>query len=406
MADATAAVGGMSTSERVTLIMDFNGLGLDPKWVAALADQDIHQPTDIQRQAIPAVLQGRDTYISSETGTGKTLAYLLPLLARLDASPRSLQVVILAPTHELALQIQDQVRTLTTFAGGDVRSQVLIGGVSYRLQLEQLKAKPHLVAGTPERVLELIRSRKLKMHEVTCVVVDEADRLLVDQIRETVDSVIRSAPSRRQLIFVSATQQAQTSGEARMLAPDLLMVDTGGDKVSATIEHLFVIAEHRKKPEMLRRLIHATQPERALVFVHRNTSAEELADKLRFHDLRAVWIHGAANKTERKQAMEAFRRGDARVLISSDLSARGLDLPGVTHVFNLNPPTQSQDYLHRVGRTGRAGAAGCSILLIDPQEQRLVARYTRDLGIDLQAVRLERGALVSQAPATGETAPS
>ncbi|MDA0333764.1 MAG: DEAD/DEAH box helicase [bacterium] len=379
----------------------FDGLGLNPTWVAALADQAISQPTEIQQQAIPVVLQGKDTYISAETGTGKTLAYLLPLLERLDASSRNLQVVILAPTLELALQIHEQVRALTTAAGSDIRSQALIGGVSFKRQLEQLKAKPHLIAGTPERVLELISSRKLKMHEVRCVVIDEADRLLVDQIRETVESVIRSAPSRRQLVFVSATQQAQTSGNVRTLAPDLLMVDTGGDKVSATIEHLFVIVEQRKKPEMLRRLIHATQPERALVFVHRNTRAEELADKLGFHDLRAVWIHGAADRMERKQAMEAFRRGDARVLISSDLAARGLDLPGVTHVFNLDPPTQSQDYLHRAGRTGRAAAAGCSILLLDPQEQRLVSRYTRDLGIELQAVRLAGGALVRQAAGDG-----
>lgn len=374
--------------------MDFSELALNPKWVAALADQDIRQPTDIQQQAIPAVLQETDTYITSETGTGKTLAYLLPLLERLDASVRSLQVVILAPTHELALQIHEQVRVLTTAAGGEVRSQALIGGVSYKRQLEQLKAKPHVVAGTPERVLELIGSRKLKMHEVIAVVVDEADRLLVDQVRETVESVIRAAPRRRQLVFVSATQQAQAGDEIRELAPDLVMVDTGSDRMNRSIEHLFVIAEHRKKPEMLRRLIHATQPERALVFVHRNTSTEELAGKLNFHDLSAVWIHGAADRMDRQQAMEAFRRGDARVMISSDLSARGLDLPGVTHVFNLDPPTRSQDYLHRAGRTGRAGEAGCSILLLDPQEQKLVARYARDLDIELRSVRLEGGTLV------------
>jgi ATP-dependent RNA helicase DeaD len=375
--------------------VDFNGLGLSPAWVAALAGQQISQPTDIQQQAIGAVLQASDTYISSETGTGKTLAYLLPLLQRLDASTKSLQVVILAPTIELALQIHQEIRALTTAEGGTIRSQALVGGVSYKRQLEQLKAKPHLVAGTPERVLELIHSGKLKMHEVCCLVIDEADRLLIDPARATVESIIRAAPSRRQLVFVSATRPEQTAEQVRRLAPDLLMIDTGGNRMSSTIEHLFVITEQRKKPEMLRRLIHATDPERALVFVHRNTHAEELTGKLTFHELRAVCIHGAADRADRQRAMEAFRKGDAQILISSDLSARGLDLPGVTHVFNLDPPTRSQDYLHRAGRTGRAGATGCSVLILDPREQRLVSRYARDLNIELQAVRLERGALVS-----------
>ncbi len=375
--------------------MDFSGLGLNPPWLTALAGQDIHQPTHIQQQAIPVVLQGTDTYITSETGTGKTLAYLLPILERLDASTKSLQTVILAPTHELALQIHEQVRTLTTAAGGDVRSQALIGGVSYKRQLEQLKAKPHLVAGTPDRVCELIGSRKLKMHEVMCIVVDEADRLLLDQIRETVESVIRSAPSRRQLVFVSATRQTRATDQIRVLAPELAIVDTGGDKVSPTVEHLFLITERRKKPETLRRLIHATQPERALVFVHRNDSAEEVAQKLEFHDLPATWIHGAADRTDRQRAMEDFRSGRVPLLICSDLAARGLDLPGISHVFNLDPPTQSRDYLHRAGRTGRAGAPGCSILLLDPREQTLVSRYSAQLGIQLREVRLERGKLVS-----------
>ena len=166
--------------------------------------------------------------------------------------------------------------------------------------------------------------------------------------------------------------------------------------MSSSIEHLYAVTEERKKPELLRRLIHAIRPERALVFVHRNDRAEELAGKLVFHKVRAVWIHGGAGKMERQSALNAFRSGEAQVLISSDLSARGMDLPGVTHVFNLDPPTQSRDYLHRAGRTGRAGAQGCSVLLLDPREKRLVSRYARDLGIKLQPIRLERGAVVRE----------
>jgi ATP-dependent RNA helicase DeaD len=376
--------------------MEFNALGISPVWIDALTAEGISEPTDIQQHAIPVVMEGRDTYVSSETGTGKTLAYLLPLLERIDATVKNLQVLVLAPTHELALQIQQQARTLAQGAGSDIRSQVVMGGTSLRRLQEQLKAKPHLIVGTPERVLELIGMRKLKVHTLACVVIDEADRMLADPVLGTVQAILHATPRRRQLVFVSATQQAQSRQQAEALAPDLAMVDTGGDKVSSTIEHLYVVTEQRKKPELLRRLIHAMQPERALVFVHRNTRAEELAGKLAFHKIRAVWIHGAANKMVRKKALSAFRSGEAQVLISSDLSARGMDLPGVTHVFNLDPPTQSQDYLHRAGRTGRAGAAGCSVLLLDPRETRLVSRYARELGIKLQPIRLERGAVVRE----------
>lgn len=376
--------------------MDFNELGMSPAWVDALTAEKISKPTQIQQHAIPVVMEGRDAYISSETGTGKTLAYLLPLLERLDAAAKTLQFIVLVPTHELALQIQQQVRTLVQAVGSDIRSQVLVGGISLRRQQERLKDKPHLIAGTPERILELTKMRKLKVHAVNCVVIDEADRMLTDPILGTVQAILHATPGRRQLVFVSATQQTQSRQHAHALAQDLAMVDTGGDKMSDTIEHLYAVTEERKKPELLRRLIHAIQPERALVFVHRNDRAEELAGKLSFHKVRAVWIHGAASKMARQSALSAFRSGEAQVLISSDLSARGMDLPGVTHVFNLDPPTQSQDYLHRAGRTGRAGAQGCSVLLLDPREKRLVSRYARELGIELQPIHLERGKVVRE----------
>ena len=159
--------------------MNFNELGMSPAWVEALAAENIADPTQVQRHAIPVVTEGRDAYISSETGTGKTLAYLLPLLERLDTAAKTLQFMVLVPTHELALQVQQQVRTLVQAAGSDIRSQVLVGGVSLRRQQERLKKdKPHLIAGTPERILELTKMRKLKVHAVNCVVIDEADRML------------------------------------------------------------------------------------------------------------------------------------------------------------------------------------------------------------------------------------
>jgi superfamily II DNA/RNA helicase len=380
--------------------MSFAELNLPSELVAALARQGITEPTPIQLAAIPVLLAGRDAYLNAETGTGKTLAYLLPIFCRLDRTPQAPQVAIVAPTHELAIQIQRQCVDLAQNAGWPIRALLLIGGTAMDRQVEKLKKKPHIVVGSPGRVVELIGMGKLKTSGMRWVVVDEADRLLAHESLPAIRTLLGAAPPGRQLIFASATEQRESTRALATLAPDLVMLRTGAAPVNENIEHLYLVCEARDKPVMLRKLLHAMRPERAMVFVHRNEGAGHLAARLGHHGIPAAELHAAGDKRDRKQAMDAFRSGEVRVLVASDVAARGLDIPGVTHIINLDVPTLSKAYLHRVGRTARAGASGLAVTLVTEDEVRLVRRYERDLGIVMRAVRLREGrVLPATAPA-------
>jgi superfamily II DNA/RNA helicase len=371
--------------------MSFADLHLPPEIIAALGKQQIVEPTPIQIAALPILLAGEDAYLHAETGTGKTLAYLVPLYCRIDAAEAATQAIIVAPTHELAIQIQRQCSELAQNSGLPIRTILLIGGTPLDRQIEKLKKKPHVVVGSPGRIAELIEKGKLKTKFLRSVVIDEADRLLSDESFTAVRSIIQDAPVTRQLIFASATQEPQTIDALTVLAPRVRMLEAGAAAVNQNIEHWYLICEERDKPDELRKLLHALNPERAIVFVHRNDVAARIAAKLAHHHIPVADLSGSLHKEDRKAAMDAFRSGALNVLIASDIAARGLDIKGVTHIFNFDAPTLSKAYLHRVGRTGRAGAKGTGISLLTETEARVVRRYETELGIRLQRVRMREG---------------
>jgi superfamily II DNA/RNA helicase len=375
--------------------MTFAELQLRPELVAALAKQEIVDPTPIQIAAMPVLLDAKDAYLHAETGTGKTLAYLLPILSRLDIALAATQAVVVAPTHELAIQIHRQCCDLAQNAGWPIRSVLLIGGTATDRQIEKLKKKPHLVVGSPGRVAELIAKGKLKTKNVISIVIDEADRLLADESLPSIEAIIRSVPNTRQLIFASATIERESSAAIAALSPNAVMLHAGAVAVNKNIEHLYLICEERDKPDELRKLWHALTPDRAIVFVHRNDVAQKIAAKLEHHDIPAVDLNAALHKLDRKDAMDGFRSGAIRVLIASDVAARGLDIKGVTHIFNFDVPTMSKAYLHRVGRTGRAGAKGVAVSLLTEMEARLIRRYQEELDIDLKGIRVREGRVIT-----------
>jgi superfamily II DNA/RNA helicase len=375
--------------------MTFTELGLAPALIAALAQQQISHPTPIQSAALPVLSAGRDAYLHAETGTGKTLAYLLPIFCRLDTAQTATQAVILAPTHELAIQIHRQCGELAQNSGWPVRSLLLIGGTSTERQIDKLKKKPHVVVGSPGRIAELLAKGKLKAQHVRSIVIDEADRLLSEESLLAARAIVQAAPRTRQLIFASATLERQSTAIVKEWAPEVLMLEAGAAAVNENIEHLYLVCEERDKPDELRKLVRALEPERAIVFVHRNEAAETIALKLAHHKIPAADLNAALGKEDRKRAMDGFRKAEIQVLIASDIAARGLDIKGVTHIFNFDVPTLSQAYLHRVGRTGRAGARGVAVTLMTEVETRLVRRYEEELGIDMQCVRMREGKLVA-----------
>ena len=374
--------------------MTFTELQVPADLIAALTKQHISEPTPIQVAALPVLSSGKNAYLHAETGTGKTLAYLLPLFGRLDVELAATQMVIVAPTHELAIQIQRQCCDLATHAGRPIRTLLLIGGTSTERQIDKLKKKPHVVVGSPGRIGELIAKGKLKTQHLRSIVIDEADRLLNDESLTSIRAIIKAAPVTRQLAFASATVEPNSMAAITTLAPDLVMLQAGAAAVNENIEHLYLICEERDKPDELRKLLHALEPERAIVFVHRNDLAEKIASKLAHHHIPAADLNAALDKQDRKLAMDGFRSGEIGVLIASDIAARGLDIKGVTHIFNFDVPTLSKAYLHRVGRTGRAGAKGLAVSLVTEIEARVIRRYQDELGIQLQLVRMREGRLI------------
>ncbi len=372
-------------------------MGLLPSLVAALAVEKISVPMPIQVESMPVLLAGKDAYLNSETGTGKTLAYLLPLFQKIDPLLAATQMVVVVPTHELAIQIQRQAGALAVNSGLPIRSVLLIGGTLMQRQIDKLKKKPQVVIGSAGRIRELIFMGKVKTDQVRSVVLDEADRLLSAESLASVRVIVKSMPPQRQLVFVSATEQDGATREATVLAPGLVMVRAGSGRVNSDIEHLYMVCEERDKPDWLRKLIRAMNPERSLVFVHRNEDAEVMASKLAHHKIKVADLHGAFTKVERKKAMDDFRGGHVNVWMASDVAARGLDIKGVTHIFNFDVPSESLVYLHRVGRTARAGAKGRAITLLSERELRLVRRFESELGITMTPILLREGEVVVEA---------
>jgi ATP-dependent RNA helicase DeaD len=379
--------------------MTFTDLQMPPDLITALSKQQISEPTTIQNVAIPVLLAGKDAYLHAETGTGKTLAYLLPLVAQIDAAQAATQVVIVAPTHELAIQIHRQSCDLAQNASRAIRSVLLIGGTAMTRQVEKLKAGPQVVVGSPGRILELIERGKLKTPHVRALVVDEADRLLTEESLDLIARIVGLSPPARQLIFASATIDAPTRAALATLAPEAVTLSARAAVVNENIQHLYLICEERDKPDILRKLLHALEIPRSIVFVHRNEVAEHVAIKLTHHKLVAANLSAELNKFDRKRAMDGLRSGAIPILIASDLAARGLDIPAVTHVFNLDAPTMSQAYLHRVGRTARGAASGTAISLLTDIEARLVRRYEAELGIVMKCVQVEGGHISRTRPA-------
>ena len=373
----------------------FEQIGLDKKLVAGLAKAAITIPTPVQAAVIPEVLQGRDVIGHSATGTGKTLAYLLPLFQKIESGKREVQAVVLAPTHELVMQIFRQAELLAQNSGIPVAAAAIIGEVNIARQIEKLKEKPHLLIGSAGRVLELIQKRKINAQTIKTIVLDEADRLLDENNRAAVAAVIKTTQKDRQLLLFSATIPQETLAAAAQWLRDPAHAAIRNDSPLPTgLSHMYFLAEARDKVIVLRKLLAGIQPERALVFVNTAPAIAETVAKLNFHGVAAAGIHGSANKAERQVALQDYRDGRVRILVASDLAARGLDIDGMENVINLDLPETAQAYLHRAGRTGRAGASGRVFSIVDKGEARRIPSLRKSLQIAITEKQLSYGEIV------------
>ncbi len=372
----------------------FNSLNISADIIAGLAVEKIVEPTGIQTEAITLALENKDIIAEAITGSGKTYAYLLPVIERIPTDSKELNTIVIAPTHELVVQINNVIKTLAKNSGRNLRSTTIIGQVNVKRQVEALKKKPHIIVGTPGRILELIKMKKIKAHQVKTIVIDEADKLLSDNNIDYVKAVVKTTLRDRQLMVFSASLPQDSVNRAVELMKEPEFVNVEHEPVNENIEHICVLAERRDKVDVLRKLIHATKPKKTIVFINRNEKIQEVTLKLVHHKIKAVGIYGNSTKAERKAMLDAFKGGKATVLVASDLVARGLDLKDITHIINLDIPENLNEYTHRAGRTGRAGKEGTSITIATDREIPTLMKIQNMAGIEFDVKELSEGKLV------------
>ena len=374
----------------------FNELNINNSIVVGLEKQNITIPTGIQETAIPFALENKDIIAEAHTGTGKTLAFLIPIFEKINIEKREMQAIILAPTHELVVQIESQIKLLSTNSSINVTSLSIMGESNIEKQIKKLKeVKPHIIVGSPGRILDLIKKKKITAHTIKTIVLDEADNLLSKNKPVIIKDIIKSTMKDRQLMFFSASINKETLNLAKTLVKDVEIIKIENkSEINPKIEHICILGSLRDRFENLRKLLAAEQPQRAIVFVNNNTDLRQINEKLQYHKVKSTAIYGNASKEERQRALDAFRRGKCNVLVSSDLSARGLDIPEVSHIISLDFPVNPDEYLHRAGRTARGNNSGVSVCLITNKDIEILQSYEKAFDIEFTVKKLYGGKLM------------
>jgi ATP-dependent RNA helicase RhlE len=362
-------------------VTKFSDLGLAETLLRALDREGYETPTSIQAQSIPILLQGRDLLGIAQTGTGKTAAFALPILNRLLAdrrrpAPNTAHVLVLAPTRELAAQIADSFRAYGQFIRPSVG--VIVGGVSHRPQSEMLSRGLDVLVATPGRLLDHVASGRLKLATTQVLVLDEADHMLDLGFIVPIRQIVAKLPKRRQTLLFSATMPKEIAGLAQHMLDN--PVEVSVTPVASTAErvdqHVFLV-DGAAKRDTLVELMSDAEVSRAIVFTRTKRGADRVAQHLGAAGVGAEAIHGNKSQNQRERALDAFRRGRTRVLVATDIAARGIDVDGVTHVVNYELPDTPEAYVHRIGRTARAGASGRAISLCDNGERSLLRQIER-----------------------------
>ena len=374
----------------------FTSLGITKELSDALKEQHINTPTTVQKQAIPAALKDRDLLVQAQTGTGKTLAFLLPVLQRIKKDTAGEQALLIAPTRELAEQIAAVAASLTPATGADILS--LIGGKTIENQLQKLHRRPQVVIGTPGRLLDHCRRNSLRLGGARYVVVDEADQMLAAGFLEEVDELIGMTPKKRQLLFFSATIPQKVRGLAKkhMEQPLSLTVREGKTVTLENIEQRIYMTSEEKKTDRLCTMLQEHNPYLAVVFCNTKERTKRLSGELIARDFNAAELQGDMSQGRRNQVIRDFARARTQILVASDIAARGIDIEGITHVYNYDVPHDVDYYVHRIGRTGRAGAKGLSVMFataadedrirrIEHAIEATIIKYTATGGIKVRA---------------------
>ncbi len=370
---------------------NFDQFGLSPELIKAVNALDYQEPTPIQEGILPLMLSGRDVMGQAQTGTGKTAAFALPILNILNPSSRVPQALVIVPTRELALQVHDMIKALGQFSSPRVLA--VYGGTSYSPQLNELRNGVQIVVGTPGRLLDLIKRQKLNLDEVQTVVLDEADEMLSMGFIDDVESILAATPANRQTTLFSATlpTRVRQLAEKYLHNPQTISISAPQVTVAAIEQRYYLVNEHDKLAA-LTRLFEVENITSALIFARTRVRTADLVNELNMRGYPSEALSGDISQDARERTMARFRAGQVKVLVATDVAARGLDVEGISHVFNFDLPDDAEVFVHRIGRTGRAGRAGVAISLARPSEKRNIReieRFTKQMMLEAQIPTVE-----------------
>ncbi|HCH68995.1 MAG TPA: RNA helicase [Colwellia sp.] len=360
----------------VTTPATFTELGLITPLLARLAELKYQQPTPIQAQAIPSVLAGRDLIAGANTGSGKTATFALPMLQKLRANISSssksskgnyVTGLILVPTRELAKQVANSIKSYAVHFNGEIKTVAVFGGVSVNTQMLTLRGGTDILVATPGRLLDLISSNAIKLDRVNTLVLDEADRMLSLGFAEELTALLALTPTKKQILLFSATFPEQVKSLTQELLNNPIEIQLQSADASTLVQRVFTVNKG-EKTAVLAHLIKENQWRQALIFVNAKHHSEHLAEKLAKRGITAAVFHGDKGQSERSRVLDGFKAGEIEVLIATDIAARGLDIEKLPVVINFNLPRSPSDYMHRIGRSGRAGEVGLAISLIDHED--------------------------------------
>ena len=368
---------------------NFQQLGIDEQMVRTLREQGIAVPTPVQQETIPLLLESKDVIARARTGTGKTLAFLLPIMQHIDPSRPYPQSLVIAPTRELALQITEEAQKLASGSGNGVKILAVYGGQDVEKQLRKLEGGRHLIIGTPGRLLDHLRRGTLELGGVKMLVLDEADQMLHMGFLDEVEAVIDALPYRRQTMLFSATMPDRVKQLARnyMIDPADIVIKGNNPIPIESIKQVVVECTDRTKQDALKGMIDQYRPFLAIIFCRTKRRAQTLNEALLAHGYASDELHGDLSQAKREAVMKRFREAKLQLLVATDVAARGLDVEGVTHVFNYDMPHDVESYIHRIGRTGRAGESGLAVTFAAPKDQMALDRIEQGISLRLKRVR-------------------
>ncbi len=357
----------------------FKELGISDIIIRSLSDMGFEEPTPIQEPAIPTLLAGKDLVGQAQTGTGKTAAFGIPLLENLEPGKGPIRGIVLTPTRELAIQVAEELNKIAQFS--NVHTLPIYGGQDIQRQIKALQRKPQIIVATPGRLMDHMERRTIRLTDISMVVLDEADEMLNMGFIEDIEKILSATPESRQTLLFSATMPKQIQSLAQRFLKDPAMISIKAKEVTVPlIEQYYMELQDRQKFDVLCRLLDIQSPELAIIFGRTKRRVDEITEGLKKRGYSAEGIHGDLTQAKRDSVIRHFRESTIEILVATDVAARGLDISGVTHVYNFDIPQDPESYVHRVGRTGRAGQTGSAMTFVIPREiehLRTIERTTK-----------------------------